>query len=227
MARRGQHDDEEVEYGTPGAYPRRTERLLLRPLTQADVDVVVAYRNDPDVARYQDWDLPVTRERVEAQTHRDAGWTEIEPGVPRQIGIEHDGELVGDLYVGLDEHGGVAEIGFTLRAKYQGQGFAWEAASAVVAELVEHHGCHRIIGQLSPENTRSARLLEKLGMHVESRAPKSYWCRGAWDDNLTYAMSDDDWRAAQAGRTDGPIHGRTDNVTDGDDAAQAPGHCAS
>ena len=59
-----------------------------------------------------------------------------------------------------------------------------------MSDLVERLGCHRIYGQLSPKNVRSARLLEKLGMHVESLAPRSYWCRGAWDDNLVYAMDD-------------------------------------
>lgn len=157
----------------------------------------MAYRNDPDVAALQDWDLPVTRERIERHVAAQSGWTDIVPGEPRQIGIERDGELLGDLYVGLDEHGGVAEIGFTLRTEHQGQGYAYEAASAVVADLIERLGCHRIVGQLSPKNVRSARLLERLGMHVESLAPKSYWCRGAWDDNLVYAMSDDDWRASR------------------------------
>ena len=174
-------------------YPLRTERLLLRPLREDDVDVVVAYRNDPQVAEFQDWDLPVPRERVVRQV--EAQWDDIVPGQPRQVGIDLDGVLIGDLYVGLDEHGGVAEIGFTLRTEYQGKGYAYEAAAAVIADLIERLGCHRIYAQLSPQNTRSATLLERLGMHVESLAPKSYWWRGAWDDNLVYAMSDADWRA--------------------------------
>lgn len=178
-------------------YPRRTERLVLRPLREADVDVIVAYRNDEAVAEFQDWDLPVSRERVTQQVTSLADWHDIVPGQPCHIGIEHEGELVGDLYVGLDEHGGVAEIGFTLRTEHQGKGYAYEAASAVVADLIERHRCHRIFAQLSPKNERSARLLERLGMHVESFAPKSYWWRGAWDDNVVYAMSDEEWRAAR------------------------------
>ncbi len=173
------------------AYPRRTERLLLRPLRADDVDVILAYRNDPEVAEFQDWDLPVTRQRVESHVAAQSGWTDITPGEPRQIGIDLDGELIGDLYVSLDEHGGVAEIGFTLRTEFQGKGYAFEAASELVADLIGRLGCHRIVGQLSPKNVRSARLLDRLGMHVESLAPKSYWCRGAWDDNLVYVMSDE------------------------------------
>lgn len=179
-------------------YPRNTERLVLRPFREDDVDVILDYRNDPEVSALQDWDLPVTRERVERHVAAQSAWTDILPGEPRQIGIEHAGELIGDLYVGLDEHGGVAEIGFTLRTGYQGKGFAYEAAATVVEDLVERLGCHRIFGQLSPENARSAKLLQRLGMHVESLAPRSYWCRGAWDDNLVYAMSDEQWRVSRS-----------------------------
>ncbi len=34
------------------SYPVRTERLLLRPLTTADVDALVAYRSIPDLCRF-------------------------------------------------------------------------------------------------------------------------------------------------------------------------------
>lgn len=175
-------------------YPLRTDRLLLRRLVEEDIDVITEYRNDPKIAEFQDWELPVTRERVDRQVARMSTWTDIVPGEPCNIGIEYDGELIGDLYVGLDEHGGVAEIGFTLRTEYQGRGFAHEAAHALITDLIERLGCHRIFCQLSPKNARSAALLAKLGMHLECLSPKSFWCRGAWDDNMVYAMSDSEWR---------------------------------
>jgi RimJ/RimL family protein N-acetyltransferase len=34
----------------------RTERLLLRPFEADDVQTFVAYRRDPEVARYQTWE---------------------------------------------------------------------------------------------------------------------------------------------------------------------------
>ena len=36
----------------PDLWPRRTERLELRPPTDAEVDAVVAWRNHPDVNRW-------------------------------------------------------------------------------------------------------------------------------------------------------------------------------
>jgi len=69
-----------------------------------------------------------------------------------------------------------------LRTEFQGKG-AFETASAVVDDLIERLGRHRIYGQLSPENVRSAKLLERLGMNVPSLAPNSRWRR--WPGTTT------------------------------------------
>ena len=185
-------DDGEVS-ATP--YPLRTDRLLLRMLREEDVEALTAYRNDPGVARLQDWELPYPRERAERLVAAHADRTDVLPGQGTQLAVDLDGELVGDLYVGLDEHCGVAEIGFTLATAHQGRGYGVEAASAVVDDLVDRLGVHRVVAELSPENVASARLLERLGMTFEHLAEKSFWWRGAWDDNLWYSMSAEERRA--------------------------------
>lgn len=177
------------------AYPLRTERLVLRPVRAADIDPITAYRNDPEVSALQDWDLPYPRERAEALVADHADRLDVEPGRPMQLGIEREGELVGDVYVGLDGDGGVAEVGFTLARAHQGRGYAVEAVAAVVDDLVDRLGVHRVFAQLAPQNLPSARVLERVGMLAESLAPRSFRWRGTWDDNLVYAMSAEDRRA--------------------------------
>lgn len=162
---------------------------------ESDVDALTAYRNDPVVARLQDWDLPYPRERAEQLVAAHADRDDVVPGTGTQLAVEKDGRLVGDVYVGLDEHGGVAEIGFTLAAAHQHQGYAVEAVSAVVDDLVDRLGVHRVVGELSPDNLASARLLERVGMTFEHLAERSFWWRGAWDDNLFYSMTADERRA--------------------------------
>lgn len=176
-------------------YPLRTERLLLRMPREDDIDALTAYRNDPDVARLQDWDLPYPRERAEKLVAAHADRDDVEAGKGTQLAVDLDGQLVGDIYVGIDEHCGVAEIGFSLVTAHQGKGYAVEAASAVVDDLVDRLGVHRLVAELSPDNLASARLLERLGMTFEHLAEKSFWWRGAWDDNLYYSMSADERRA--------------------------------
>jgi RimJ/RimL family protein N-acetyltransferase len=37
-----------------------SERLMLRPFQEADIEPFAAYRSDPEIARYQSWEPPVT-----------------------------------------------------------------------------------------------------------------------------------------------------------------------
>jgi len=180
---------------TDTAYPLRTDRLLLRMLREEDIDTLTAYRNDPQVSALQDWDLPYPRERAERLVAGHADRDDVLPGKGTQLAIDLDGQLIGDIYVGLDEHAGVAEIGFSLAAEHHGKGYAVESVSAVVDDLVERLGVHRLVAELSPDNLASARLLERLGMTFEYFAEKSFWWRGAWDDNLFYSMTGDERRA--------------------------------
>lgn len=210
-----------MESESETAYPIRTERLTLRFVREGDAETITGYRNDPQVAALQDWDLPHPEAHVHAliAAHKDR--TDIVPGRGHQIGIEHEGRLVGDLYVGLDEHGGIAEIGFTLIPEAQGQGIAAEAAGAAVDDLVDRLGVHRIVAQLSPDNLASARLLERLGMTFESLTRRSFWWRGAWDDNLYYSMSDDERRSWRDRPRTAPADVRLVDITDANHVAHS------
>lgn len=176
-------------------YPLQTERLLLRMLRVEDIDTLTAYRNDARVNALQDWDLPYPRERAECLVATLADRDDVAPGKGTQLAIDLDGELIGDIYVGLDEQGGIADLGYTLTTPHQGKGYALEAVSAVVDDLIERVGVHRLVAELSPDNSPSARLLERLGMTFESLTRCSFWWRGTWDDNLHYSMSAQERRA--------------------------------
>lgn len=167
--------------------PLRTARLTLRALRPADAPALVAYRNDPVVARYQDWPLPYTAGAAETLIEGQAGVPGPSAGTWTQVAIDHDGELVGDLAVGLDGTGRLAILGYTLRREHQGQGFATEAAGALLDALFER-GLQRVSATLDPDNIASAMLLERLGFRYEGRAVGSAFVRGEWLDDDRYAM---------------------------------------
>ncbi len=167
--------------------PLTTPRLTIRALDVADAPVLAAYRNDPEVNRYQDWPLPVTPETAAAFVAEQAGVTGPRAAEWVQLGIEHDGELVGDVAVGLDGSGTLATIGYTLRGDRQGRGFATEAVGAVIDGLFAS-GVHRVAATLDPRNIPSAMLLERLGFRYEGRAIQAAFVRGAWEDDDRYAL---------------------------------------
>lgn len=185
----------DAPHSMPPATVLRTDQLHLRLVGPQDVAALTAYRNDPQVAALQDWELPYPRTQAEELIARHAGLTRIEPGRSHQIAIELAGQLVGDVYLSIDEHGGIATIGVTLARSAQGRGIGTEAVGALVDHVIAELGIHRIVADLSTQNVPSMRLLERIGMTAESTTRASYWWRGAWDDNLRYAMSAEDRRA--------------------------------
>jgi RimJ/RimL family protein N-acetyltransferase len=161
----------------------------------ADAEVHAAYRSDPEVARHQLWEVPYPVEKA-VESFRDqeelddlvvGGWT--------TLAIEVDGQVVGDVVCRVDETGGVAEIGYTLARAHQGRGYAWEAASALVEDLVERIGVGRVLGELDPVNVPSQRVLEHVGLVFESFTLRSFLWRGVWSDNMGYAATAEQWRA--------------------------------
>lgn len=59
------------------------------------------------------------------------------------------------------------DIGFSTAAQYWGNGYAYEAASALMAHGRKVHGLTRIVGITAPDNEPSGNLLQKLGLRFE------------------------------------------------------------
>ncbi|HEY5862773.1 MAG TPA: GNAT family N-acetyltransferase, partial [Casimicrobiaceae bacterium] len=63
------------------------------------------------------------------------------------------------------------DVGFAFLPAYRGLGYAAEAAAATLALASERYGLRRVVAIASPDNVRSLRLLEKLGMTPEGTTP--------------------------------------------------------
>ncbi len=169
-----------------------TPRLTLRVARAADAPTITGYRSDPEIGKFQDWDLPYDGERAAARLAAQADVDDVGEGRWTTFAIELAGEVIGDVVACVREGGGVAEIGFTLSPGHHGHGYATEAAGALADHLFEHHGVHRIEASLDPENVASMRVLEAIGMRDEGITRRSYRVRGEWVDDLRLAMLDTD-----------------------------------
>ena len=59
------------------------------------------------------------------------------------------------------------DVGFAFHSKYWGKGYAYEAASAVMAHAKDTLGLKRIVAITSQNNHASSNLLEKVGLQFE------------------------------------------------------------
>lgn len=172
--------------------PVRTERLELRMMRVHDAPTLAAYRNVSDIARFQSWPMPFTLDDARRMLAEQDSLDDLPTSGWVQIAIDHAGTVVGDLAIGLDEDSPVAEIGFTIAPDHQGNGFASEAAGALIDALFAATEVHRIVASIDPANLPSMRVLENIGFRYEGTARRSVLVRGEWVDDMRFALLRDD-----------------------------------
>jgi RimJ/RimL family protein N-acetyltransferase len=187
----------------PAFLPFSTARSVVRAFRLDDADGFAAYRSDPAVARYQSWTAPYPVAVARTLILGMQGMDGPRPAAWIQLAVEHEGELVGDVAVGLDGHGDSATIGYTIARANQGRGLARDAVGAVVERLFAITGVHRVQASLDPRNVASARLVEGLGFELEGTARAAVRDGEGWADDAHYALTAED-HTAWATRPQGP-----------------------
>jgi RimJ/RimL family protein N-acetyltransferase len=179
------------------SWPLETERLVLRPFEDGDLDALYAMQSNTEVARWL-YNEPRTLEETQALLQRKVAAVELsaeEEWLSAAVIERESGQLVGDValhWVSAQHKTG--ELGFIFDPAYQGRGYATEAACAFLAFAFGGMRFHRVIGCTEARNTASARVLEKLGMRREAHFVENEWVKGEWQSELVYAMLEHEWR---------------------------------
>lgn len=175
-----------------------TPRLFLRNFQNSDIVAFASYRSDPEVAKYQSWDIPYSE--VEATEFIET-LQQLTPGVLGEwyqlaIALKSTKEIIGDCgFCILADDGQQAEIGLTLAQTHQGKGYATEAITCFLDYLFKQHNLHRVRANCDPQNIASIKLLERAGMRREGHLIKSLWFKNNWVDEMWFAILRDEWHS--------------------------------
>lgn len=146
--------------------PITTHRLVVAPFTERDADFIVELLNDPEWLRFIG-DKKV-RTLDDARQYLRGG--PLAMYELRGFGLCSVTRRTDDVTIGmcgllkrdgLDE----VELGFAFLPVGRGQGYAREAAAAVVEFGFAELALPRIVAITDPDNAASARVLEAIGMH--------------------------------------------------------------
>jgi RimJ/RimL family protein N-acetyltransferase len=170
----------------------------MRPFTPDDVESLYAIFSRPEVNTYL-YHGPLSRHEVRELLERIAPMTGIDAdqGALRlAVLLPDSGTLIGDvgLWRTSMEHN-QAEVGFVVHPDHQGRGYALEAMQELLRIGFEEVGFHRIVGKCEARNAASAGLMERLGMRREAHFRENELVKGAWSDELVYAMLASEWSA--------------------------------
>jgi [ribosomal protein S5]-alanine N-acetyltransferase len=174
-----------------------TERLILRDFVKEDWQRVLEYQSDPLYLRYYEW-----TSRTPEAVQEFVGWfldhQEQKPRIKFQLAVtlKSTNQLIGNCGIRMDTPDAFqADIGYELDPKHWGNGYATEAAHAIVDFGFNNFGLHRVWSWTVADNTGSARVMEKLGMRREGHLRENEYYRGRWWDTLMYAILIDEWQA--------------------------------
>ncbi len=147
------------------AIPRtlETERLLLRPFRESDLDVLARLNVDPRFMRYIG--PVVTRDDSWRQLAMLVGHWELRGYGP--WAAEHQGQLIGRIGLWRPEGWPDLEVGWAIDPDFWGQGLATEGARAALDQAALALGRHDPVSVIRPDNAASIRVAEKLGARYE------------------------------------------------------------
>ncbi|TCK08505.1 RimJ/RimL family protein N-acetyltransferase [Marinobacterium mangrovicola] len=141
-----------------------TDRLQVRPLTQDDCPALTEILSDPAVMQYS-----VRGVCDEAATRKFIDWC-LECYASSGLGPwglldKFSGDLIGFCGIGPEEVAGIEEInlGYRLAQRYWHQGYATEAAEAVLAYAFSQQLAASVVVIIEPEHIASLRVCEKVG----------------------------------------------------------------
>ena len=144
-----------------------TERLRLRPPTEADADrIFTRYGQDADVCRYMSWVPHRSIDDTREYLRRIVGSNEQGASAGYLIFPRNSGELFGSVGGGF-QGASRMQFGYCLARDAWGQGFATEAARAFVAAAMNQPQVWRVQALCDLENRASTRVLEKAGLTLE------------------------------------------------------------
>ncbi|WP_433832875.1 GNAT family N-acetyltransferase [Actinoplanes sp. CA-015351] len=181
-------------------WPLHTDRLSLRPATVDDAVATWHFRRRADVSHW------ITRAPATLDEHRT--WFEAPDTLARTLVIEHQGAVVGDIMVKIEDawaqaeiaeraRGAQAELGWVLDPGHTGRGYATEAVRELLRLCFEDLGLRRVTAVCFAANEASWRLMERVGMRREFHTLQDSLHRsGEWLDCLGYALLADEWRTA-------------------------------
>ncbi|MBL8813959.1 MAG: GNAT family N-acetyltransferase [Planctomycetaceae bacterium] len=144
----------------------QTQRLLLRPWHDSDLEPLVAMGNDPRVMEFfpslmsrEDTVAMLGRIRTHHETHGFGYWAVEIPGVTSFAGF------IGLAVPRFEAHfTPCVEIGWRLMPEYWGKGLASEGARATLEFGFACLGLSEIVAMTAVTNLRSRRVMERLGM---------------------------------------------------------------
>jgi len=173
-----------------------TKRLILRRLSRQDAQDMFEYARDPEVTKYLLWHVhPDIRHTVSfiasvQRLYRAGTYFDY------AVILKSENKMIGTCgFAHVFENDDCAEIGYVINPAYQGNGYASEAAAAVIRFGICNLGFHRIEARYMVGNDKSRAVMEKCGMRFEGINRGRMLIKGKYTDIGVCAVLNEEFKA--------------------------------
>jgi len=174
-----------------------TDRLLLRAFVPSDgptVERLAGAREVADTTLALPHPYPVGGGAEWIGTHAEA-WKRRERLTLAICDRAMPDEVIGAIALRISEIHQHGEIGYWIGAEHWGNGYATEAAKALVAYAFDELRLHRVQARHFRRNPASGRVMQKLGMTLEGIHRDAYLRWGRFEDTVLYGILASEWKA--------------------------------
>jgi len=171
-----------------------TPRLVLRWISEDDIDSLYAIFSDPQVMRY--WSTgPLPNREAAAELQREiAEGNESEKMFKWGIALRDSNTVIGTTTLfNLSLDNGRAELGYAMGSAYWGKGYMNEALQALLSHAFEVMKLRRLEADVDPRNAASIRTLKRLGFQREGFLRERWHVNGELQDALFYGLLRREW----------------------------------
>lgn len=167
-----------------------TERLLLRAPCRQDANRILGYRLE-NREHLRPWEparddayftLGATENQLDAmQRHMEA-----ETAKHWIVESRADAKMLGECNFTNIVRGSfqACHLGFSIAREFEGLGLMHEALQTAISDIFVNPGLHRVMANFQPSNSRSEKLLKRLGFRHEGLALEYLKINGKWRDHV-------------------------------------------
>lgn len=164
-----------------------TENCKIRQMTNADLEQVLAWRNDTKVRRYM-----LTQHEISLAEHRQWFERTSQESMRRLLIVEEHGLALGFVHFTGVAPGGVADWGF-YAAPDAPTGSGRKLGVTALDFAFGALELHKVCGQALDFNEASARFHRELGFRQEGVLRQQHRIDGTYHDLICFGLLCDEW----------------------------------
>jgi [ribosomal protein S5]-alanine N-acetyltransferase len=166
-----------------------TERLILRRLSENDVDHIIALRGNPETMQFIPRPLIKSKEAALAHLQMIDANIENNTAINWGVYLKETNDFIGFMGIyQMQPENFRAEIGYMVLPQFSGKGLTTEAVKGILNYGFDVLKLHSIEGVITPGNIASERVLQKNGFVKEAHFIENMFAMGKFWDAVIYSL---------------------------------------